>query len=159
MSVNRSYKSKGLGMLFGDRIIFTSNTQNDVGFSLRWKQLEPFQEDNYFGFTLRSKDKSIDFFVSSSTLLDDWLLALERVMILTEVTEDYQFGTKLGSGSSGSVYKAWDSRKDEYVAIKVIKKELALSDPNDLRLLKQEIEALRKVDHKSLIRLRGVYED
>ncbi len=80
-------------------------------------------------------------------------------MILTDVKEDYQFGTKLGSGSSGSVYKARDRRNHEAVAIKVIKKELALSDPNHLRLLKQEIEALQKVEHKNLIRLRGVYED
>jgi calcium/calmodulin-dependent protein kinase I len=97
--------------------------------------------------------------VSSSTVLDEWLCVLEKVMILTDVKDAYKFGARLGSGSSGSVYKAWDSRNNEAVAIKVIKKERALADPNHLRLLKKEIEALRKVDHESLIRLHGIYED
>jgi serine/threonine protein kinase len=159
MSVNRSRKIKGLGIIFGDRLIFTTNSQSDESFSLKWKQLDPFEEDIYVGFTLQSEGKSIDFFVSSNTVLDEWLCVLERLMILTDVKDDYQFGTELGSGSSGSVYKAWDLRNNKAVAIKVMTKELELSEPRHIRLLKQEIGALRKVDHKYLIGLHGVYED
>ncbi len=120
MSVNSAKKIKGLGIIFGDRIIFWSNSQPEQGFSLQWKQLDPFEEGDHFGFTLRNDWDSIDFFVSSSTVLDNWLCAVARVMILTDVKEDYQFGTKLGIGSSGSVYKACDRRTKEAVAIKVI---------------------------------------
>jgi serine/threonine protein kinase len=73
--------------------------------------------------------------VSSPTALDEWLAVLEKVMILTDVKDDYRFSTMLGSGSWGSVYKA-HSRSDEAVAIKVIQKELVLSQPHSLRLLK-----------------------
>ncbi len=69
-SVNRSKKTKGLGIIFGDRIIFTTNSQPDRDLSLKWKQLDPFEEDNQFGFTIRSNRESFDFFVSSSTVLD-----------------------------------------------------------------------------------------
>jgi hypothetical protein len=41
MSVNKTEQSKGLGILFGDRLRFTTNSQ-DLGYSIQWKQLEPF---------------------------------------------------------------------------------------------------------------------
>jgi serine/threonine protein kinase len=164
MSVNRTTKIKGIGRIFGDQLIFSTNTQHIQSVSLRWKQLDPFEidndeGDNFFGFSVNSEDESIDFFVRSPSVLDRWLRVLERVMILTDVKDEFKFGAVLGRGSYGCVYKAWNMARSEAVAIKVIKKEFVLSQPHHLRLLKQEIEALRKVDHKYMIRIQGVYED
>jgi hypothetical protein len=76
MYLNTSNEIKGLGILFGDRIIFTSNGQPDLGISLKWKHLYPFEEYDNVGFTLQSEGESIDFFVSSDTVLDEWLCVL-----------------------------------------------------------------------------------
>jgi serine/threonine protein kinase len=102
--------------------------------SLRWKHLSPFQtiekdeEDSAeVGFTISEEGQTVDFFVSSTQDLEKWLEILEKVMILTDVEEDYEFGAELGSGSWGSVFKAKKYGKEEFCAIKVIDKELIYS--------------------------------
>jgi hypothetical protein len=63
--------------------------------NLSWKQLEPFEDvdedtgESEIGFTIKSESESIDFFTGSTVVLDKWLKALGKVMIMTGCTEEY----------------------------------------------------------------------
>jgi hypothetical protein len=50
-------------------------------------------------FLIQSKTGRINIFTSSAEILDDWLLILEKVMILAEVQEEYTFESVVGSGN------------------------------------------------------------
>jgi calcium/calmodulin-dependent protein kinase I len=80
-------------------------------------------------------------------------------MILTDIRFDYNFGNILGSGSWGDVYKAMKLGRNDYYAIKAIKKETLAAGSIYLEYLTREIAALRKVDHRFVIKLNSVYED
>ncbi|HWM94915.1 MAG TPA: protein kinase [Thermoanaerobaculia bacterium] len=57
----------------------------------------------------------------------------------------------LGAGGMGIVYKARDRELDDFVALKMLKKEL-LSDPTHLERLKAEIKLARKITHPNVLR-------
>jgi serine/threonine protein kinase len=110
------------------------------------------------GFSIQSSTERLYFFTSSVEILDEWFLVLEKAMVLSEVQEAYTFESVVGSGNGGIVYKARNHGTDCWHAIKVIEKT-TLKNPELLHNLKNEINALRLVNHPFLIYLYGVYED
>jgi len=64
----------------------------------------------------------------------------------------YEIETPLGEGGMGAVYKAKDLELDRWVAIKVIRLELA-GNPDILQRFKQEILLASKVTHRNVIRI------
>jgi len=64
----------------------------------------------------------------------------------------YEILQMLGEGGMGAVYKARDRELDRYVALKIIRPELA-NQPEVLRRFKQELILARKVTHKNVIRI------
>jgi len=66
--------------------------------------------------------------------------------------ERYEILKRLGEGGMGAVYKARDRELDLFVALKVIRPELA-SHPDILRRFKQELILARQVTHKNVIRI------
>lgn len=63
----------------------------------------------------------------------------------------YEILQLLGEGGMGSVYKAKDRELDRFVALKVIRPELAAS-PSILARFKQELRLAHQVTHKNVIR-------
>jgi eukaryotic-like serine/threonine-protein kinase len=63
----------------------------------------------------------------------------------------YEILQLLGAGGMGSVYKAKDRELDRFVALKVIRSELA-DQPEVLRRFKQELILAQQVTHKNVIR-------
>lgn len=60
----------------------------------------------------------------------------------------------LGSGSFGSVYKAFkNTKEDEYYAVKVISKKSCFQSKKMQQLIKNEINVMTRVKHKNVIRL------
>jgi serine/threonine protein kinase/tetratricopeptide (TPR) repeat protein len=70
----------------------------------------------------------------------------------TVVGERYEILKRLGEGGMGAVYKARDRELDLFVALKVIRPELA-NHPDILRRFKQELILARQVTHKNVIRI------
>jgi serine/threonine protein kinase/Tfp pilus assembly protein PilF len=64
----------------------------------------------------------------------------------------YEILQLLGEGGMGAVYKVRDREVDRFVALKVIRPELA-SQPDILQRFKQELILARKVTHKNVIRI------
>jgi eukaryotic-like serine/threonine-protein kinase len=64
----------------------------------------------------------------------------------------YEILQLLGEGGMGAVYKARDGEVDRFVALKIIRPELA-SRPDILARFKQELILARQVTHKNVIRI------
>lgn len=64
--------------------------------------------------------------------------------------DDYEFITKIGSGSFGSVYKIFDHKKNKYRAVKKFKKLYnTVKDCHE----EIEVEVLPKLKHPNIVRL------
>src|SRR5271163_4348211 len=64
----------------------------------------------------------------------------------------YEILQLLGEGGMGAVYKARDREVDRFVALKLIRPELA-ANPSILARFKQELLLSRQVTHKNVIRI------
>ena len=66
----------------------------------------------------------------------------------------YRLANKVGEGSYGSVYRAWDSELEFDVALKILHRRVG-----DTRLrerLLQEGRALAKIQHNNVVRVLGI---
>ncbi len=69
----------------------------------------------------------------------------------------YEILQTIGEGGMGAVYKARDRELDRFVALKVIRPELA-SDPSILARFKQELLLAHQVTHRNVIRIYDLGE-
>jgi eukaryotic-like serine/threonine-protein kinase len=69
----------------------------------------------------------------------------------------YEILQLLGEGGMGAVYKAADRELDRFVALKVIRPEMA-SDPSILARFKQELLLAHQVTHRNVIRIYDLGE-
>lgn len=75
----------------------------------------------------------------------------------------YKIEEEIGAGSTGTVYKAWDSMLEAWVAIKLLKPEYT-ADPDALERVRKEIILSRDIGHPNILRIyhmgafdRGTY--
>lgn len=64
--------------------------------------------------------------------------------------ERYELLSELGQGAMGVVFKAYDQKLDEIVAIKMIKADRV--DPQSLERLKSELKLARRITHANVLR-------
>src|SRR5579863_9294376 len=76
----------------------------------------------------------------------------------TVLAHRYAILSRLGAGGMGSVYKAQDMELDGFVALKVIRPELARNSMIVDRF-KQEIRLSHKVTHRNVVRMYDLSED
>jgi serine/threonine protein kinase/Flp pilus assembly protein TadD len=69
----------------------------------------------------------------------------------------YEILDVLGEGGMGTVYKAFDRQVDHYVALKLIRPEMAVQ-PAILARFKQELLTARQVTHRNVIRIHDLSE-
>jgi serine/threonine protein kinase/tetratricopeptide (TPR) repeat protein len=69
----------------------------------------------------------------------------------------YEIVQTLGQGGMGAVYKAKDHAVDRFVALKVIRSEVA-NHPEILQRFKQELILARQITHKNVIRIFDIGE-
>ena len=79
-------------------------------------------------------------------------LATGEGLIGTLLAERYEILELLGQGGMGAVYKARDTELERFVALKLIRPELA-SNPEILHRFKQELILARDVTHRNVIRI------
>jgi len=129
--------------------------------SLKWKIIEPFVEEGNseqkYGFRVSHGDICRHFYTKSSEELDQWLIHLSKIGIMTDIKNDYTFKKVLGTGSFAHVYLAVDVENNQEYAIKSIQKALIQSKSNFMALV-NEIDILRSLNHPTITKLHKVYE-
>lgn len=70
----------------------------------------------------------------------------------------YEVIEELGSGGMGKVYKVYDKKIKEIVALKLIRPELA-AKPKTLERFREEIRLARKIIHKNICRMYDLHEE
>ncbi len=64
----------------------------------------------------------------------------------------FELRAKVGSGGMATVYRAWDTMLERFVAVKLTKKEI-LSEPNALDNFCREARACAKLNHTNIIHI------
>ena len=77
---------------------------------------------------------------------------------LTIVTDDFALGRVLGRGQFGTTRLATRRDSGQLFACKIILKR-KLSTPSAVAAVRREIAIMRRLDHPSIVKLHGVYED
>ena len=70
----------------------------------------------------------------------------------------YEIQAVLGRGGMGIVYRAYDRRLDELVAIKTLRHRIVATDPWLLDRFKQEIRLARRITHPNVLRTHDLGE-
>jgi len=70
----------------------------------------------------------------------------------------YEVIEELGSGGMGQVYKVYDKKIKEIVALKLIRPELA-AKPKTVERFQEEIRLARKIIHKNICRMYDLHEE
>ena len=78
--------------------------------------------------------------------------------MLGKQIQQYQFVEKLGAGGMGEIYKAYDTRLNRTVAIKVLPSAKS-GDPERRRRFLQEAQAASSLNHPSIITIHDVISD
>ena len=91
---------------------------------------------------------------SPTRTLETPLEALKRGATFAE---RYDLIEELGTGGMGKVYKAFDKKVDEEIALKILKPEIA-ADKRILRRFSSELKTARKIIHKNVGRMYDLSE-
>src|SRR5687768_10929660 len=71
-------------------------------------------------------------------------------LVRGEMLGQYRLETKIGQGGMGVVYKAWDTRLDRRVALKILRPE-QLNDPDRRQRLFREARAASGLIHPNIV--------
>jgi len=83
---------------------------------------------------------------------------LDDDFIIFEPLEDsYTIGEEIGKGGFSIVYSALRKKDGKEFAVKCIKKEMV--EGEDIKLLRREVQIMKKLDHPNILKLYEVYED
>lgn len=74
----------------------------------------------------------------------------------SKITDKYVLGDELGTGGFSVVKEATSKADGEKYAVKIIEKSVI---KEDIKLLKREIEIMKQVDHKNILKLHEIFED
>lgn len=69
--------------------------------------------------------------------------------------QDYGLLNELGRGGFGVVYKAWNTKANEFLAAKFSSKYIDLQDPKESLYLHREMETMSKGIHPAILRYHG----
>jgi len=83
---------------------------------------------------------------------------LDDDFIIFEPLEDYYvLGEEIGKGGFSIVYQAERKKDQKEFAVKCIKKDMV--EGEDIKLLRREVQIMKKLDHPNILKLYEVYED
>jgi serine/threonine-protein kinase len=70
----------------------------------------------------------------------------------------YRVDDQIGRGGMAEVYKVWDKDRTTYLALKLLREDLA-QDRVFLRRFKREAQTLAKLQHPNIVRFYGLEQD
>ena len=71
---------------------------------------------------------------------------------MSKVVEHYKLEEVLGSGQFGKVYKALNTKDNNYYAVKVVKRSIFEEQPKLKQFTVFEIQSLSRINHKNVIK-------
>ena len=104
-----------------------------------------------------SQIKSKRYYAGSKEDQKMWVSAIRKVIGYANILDYYELKESLGKGKFGTVRAAVHKKTMKRVAIKVMKK--SMMTPQDVELVKQEIEILKMSQHPNLIKMLDVFEN
>jgi tRNA A-37 threonylcarbamoyl transferase component Bud32 len=129
---------------------------------ISWKKVKPFQELSdskvKFGMRIIGGFKSVDLYTEDSDLLEKWLNLLSGLCVMADFSNDYEILNCINKGYFSDVYKAYCHDTSQIVAVKAISKSELMTSPYSLDSLTQEINTMRKMKSRRILKLRRVYE-
>lgn len=114
------------------------------------KKLYPFS-------IIISQTKSRKYYAEKTEDRNMWVNAIKTAVGYANITDYYELKENLGKGKFGLVRAAIHKKTGKRVAIKLMKK--LMMTPQDVELVKQEIEIMKMLQHPNLIRLLDVFEN
>jgi serine/threonine protein kinase len=96
-----------------------------------------------------------EFAISQTKTLQMPASELERG---TTFAQRYEIIEELGKGGMGRVYKAYDKKINEVVALKLIRPEIS-TDENTIARFNNELRLARKISHRSVCRMYDLGEE
>jgi serine/threonine protein kinase len=92
-------------------------------------------------------------------MTDEFDLSSERDTLVGTAMEQFEISQKIGEGSIGTIYKAYDLINQRDVAIKFLTREVS-SSPQVLERFKREIQTTLKMSHPNIVKgyTAGVWE-
>ena len=70
----------------------------------------------------------------------------------------YQIEEHIGEGGMARVYKAWDTQRAAWLALKLLREDLS-QDPVFLRRFRREAQTLERLQHPNIVRTYGLEQD
>lgn len=170
LSKNHTWKTRYYTLTQDSLLSHTSMPPATAPFSLlrkrasvAWKRVEAFTEGAEcpyrFGFRLVRDCNSCDFYVSTAAELEAWLDRLQEVSIMTDFENDYLIEKEVGRGNYATVFLGRQLLDGQCVAIKRLDKRELESSPRAVLSVVNEVNIMKKLKHKRILRLLGLYED
>ena len=129
---------------------------------VRWKRVDPFTEENgsevRYGFRLTRGTHFQDFYTETAERLEDWLDALAKVAIMSDLENDFQILEEIGHGNYARVFKGRAAQDQSLVAIKTISKASISKHSRNVQALLNEVNLMKRLKHARIVRLIGMYE-
>ena len=75
------------------------------------------------------------------------------------VARRFEVGARVGQGGMGTVFRGVDLQTGEAVAIKLLKPEIVLHDPDNLERFAREGEALRRLNHPNIVKMLAAVQE
>jgi len=111
-----------------------------------------------YSLTLYRLKMSVELVTRHKDVIDGWRQHLSKTCIMLNFSEFYETKEILGKGAHGKVVLAQNKEGDGKYAVKVFEKVKTLTQFRGWQNLATEVQILRTVTHKDVIRLHEVYE-
>eukprot|EP00826_Nyctotherus_ovalis_P063776 TRINITY_DN9353_c0_g2_i2.p1 TRINITY_DN9353_c0_g2~~TRINITY_DN9353_c0_g2_i2.p1 ORF type:complete len:309 (+),score=103.71 TRINITY_DN9353_c0_g2_i2:1413-2339(+) len=110
-----------------------------------------------FPFSICFVKKKTTFYTVKKNEREEWVKYLKEAIGYSNLHDYYELKETLGKGKFGLVRLGLHKKTQKKVAIKIIKK--AEMTPQDVELMKREIEILKLCQHPNIIRLLDIFEN
>lgn len=161
----KTFKTRNFAVTLSHLIVYKKNKPNIAKAVLklnnpRLETADPtVQDPPNLHFKLVGYKHEYELLASTKESYETWLESLKKVVIQTDISRHYSFGKLIGKGNFAKVHIAKYKKTEVTYAIKTIEKAKMLDNLKNLTSLQKEIEILRKLNHKYIIKLYEVYEN
>ena len=138
----------------GETVVGVLNIKN-----ARLKRLHIKDETRYvWGFTLMAKGALHEFFHQEKIVCETWVQQLKLSVVLLDLKDTYAIEQLIGKGNFAKVHSCHNKLSQEKFALKSIEKSLIKKNKRNSTSMLSEIDILRRVEHKHVIKMFEVYE-
>jgi serine/threonine protein kinase len=110
-----------------------------------------------YPFSLRFVQNKKTFYSIRKEDKDEWIKNLKEAIGYSSLYDYYELKETLGKGKFGLVRLGIHKKTQKKVAVKIMKK--ADMTPQDIELVKREVEILKLCQHPNVIRLLDIFEN